>query len=58
MPRRAMKDLGFKPAVCVVTLKMSLEVQGRGCISHHTKVRDQIAKAHSPMNYSNSQESC
>ena len=46
MPRRAMKDLGFQ-ACC---LRCDAEdIAGsercRSCISHHKKVRDQIAKA-------------
>ena len=46
MPRRAMKDLGFQACCLRCDAK---DITGtercRSCISHHKKVRDQIAKA-------------
>ena len=46
MPRRAMKDLGFQACCLRCDAK---DIAGtercRSCISHHKKVRDQIAKA-------------
>ena len=46
MPRRAMKDLGFQ-ACCLRCDAPDIAGSNRcrKCISHHTKVRDLIAKA-------------
>lgn len=46
MPRRAMKDLGFQACCLRCDAKdVAGSARCRSCISHHTKVRDQIAKA-------------
>ena len=46
MPRRAMKDLGFQACCLRCDAKdVAGSARCRNCISHHTKVRDQIAKA-------------
>ena len=46
MPRRAMKDLGFQACCLRCDAKdIAGSTRCRNCISHHTKVRDQIAKA-------------
>jgi len=46
MPRRAMKDLGFQACCLRCDAKdVAGSARCRSCISHHTKVRDLIAKA-------------
>lgn len=46
MPRRAMKDLGFQACCLRCDAKdIAGSERCRSCISHHKKVRDQIAKA-------------